>query len=251
MESRDAKEDVKTSDEKRSVVRAPKRLRATLKEKELFTEEIGRFLFSMSEPVPFTPGQYVNFRFPGEQRFHAFSIASSPERPDQLEFFIKHVGGFTTRLFTSEPGVELECMAPLGRFMEAELASTSDIVMIAGGVGVTPFLSVLRWARDEKITGRDFWLFWSARTRKHLFAEEELREMGGNLHVVFTLTRETPEGWDGALGHIKKELLLQYLGTLEGKVFFTCGPGRMVAALTTLLAEAGVPAENIKRESWG
>ncbi len=230
----------------------PKRCTATILESADCGGDVRRFRLRLGAPLAFAPGQYVSLRFPGEHRFHAFSIASGPQNREEIELVVKREGDFTARLFASPPGTELECMGPMGRFLE-EGSLHGDLVMVAGGVGVTPFLSMVRWARDRKREDRDYWLFYSCRTRDAIVHEEELRTLAEQprIHVVFTLTRESPEGWDGELGHIDKAMLLKHLGSLDGKTFATCGPGRMVDAIAAMLREAGVPDERILHESWG
>jgi ferredoxin-NADP reductase len=232
------------------MVNPPKRMTATITAKKSFNEEVMWFRLGLSEPIEFVPGQYVSLRFPGETRYHAFSIASSPKIKGEIELIIKKEQEFTTKLFAAEEGATLECMGPMGRFMQDY---EGDVVMIAGGVGITPFLGLLRWACDFDQKDRQFWLFLSNRTRDRIVLEDELRELDKveNLHVVFTVTREQPPEWDGELGHFDKEKLLKHLDTFENKTFYTCGPGKMVDALCSMLVDAGVPEEKVKQESWG
>jgi ferredoxin-NADP reductase len=228
-----------------------KQLVATLLESKPLTEQVSWFRLRLSEPLDFAPGQYVDLRFPGEERYHAFSFAGSPARKDEVELVIKLEKEFTTRLFSSPLGTRLEALAPLGRFMANP---RGDVVMIAGGVGVTPFLSMVRWARDANLQDRHYWLFYSCRTRADIFHAEELRALPAqnpNIHVVLTVTRETPPGWDGELGHIDRAMLLKHLGSLEGKSFYSCGPARLTEEMVAMLQEAGVPKEMIFTESWG
>ncbi len=229
----------------------PKHLTATITATQSFTDEIKWFRLGLSEPIDFFPGQYVDLRFPGEQRYHAFSIASSPAVKGEIELVVKKEHEFTTKLFESAEGTQLESLAPLGRFMQ-ELKG--DIVMIAGGVGVTPFLSLMRHARDAKLTDRQFWLFYSCRTQEHIVLQDELRALhdeNDHCNVVFTLTREQPPGWDHELGHFNKDLLLKHLEHFDNKLFCTCGPDKMVNAMMDMLKEAGVPEDKILHESWG
>jgi len=228
----------------------PKRLTVTMLDSKEYADDVKWFRFRLSEPIEFVPGQFIDLRFPGETRFHAFSIANSPKNTEEIELIVKKEQDFTTKLFGLAEGMELESIAPMGQFMHD---LDGDIVTIAGGVGITPFLSLLRWARDFRINNQQFWLFLSNRTRDRIVCEDELRELDKleNLHVVLTLTREEPEGWDGELGHFDKEKLLKHLDSFEGKIFYTCGPGRMVDAIVKLLTDAGVPNEKIRHESWG
>jgi len=228
----------------------PKHFTVTLLGSENCGEGIKRFRFRMDAPLAFVPGQYVSLRFPGETRYHAFSIASSP-MSGELELVVKIEHEFTTHLFSSAPGTVLECMGPMGRFLQS---ITGDLVMVAGGVGVTPFLSMMRWARDTKREDREYWLFYSCRTRDQLGFEDELRRLPAqnpHIHIIMTLTREQPEGWDQELGHVDKAMLLRHLGKLDDQTFATCGPNRMVTAIIQALNEVGIPPERVLHESWG
>ncbi len=228
----------------------PKKLAATILDIREYADDVKWFRLGLSEPMNFVPGQFIDLRFPGETRYHAFSIASSPKAASEVELIVKKEKEFTTRLFEQTAGAQLESVGPMGQFMHD---LDSDIVTIAGGVGITPFLSLLRWVRDYGIRDRQFWLFLSNRTRNRIVCEQELRELDTleNVHVVLTLTREEPDGWDGELGHFDKDTLLTHLSSFAGKTFYTCGPGRMVDAIVKLLTDAGVPNEKVRHESWG
>ncbi len=231
---------------------APRHFPVRIAAKRLLSEDISWFLLA-SEPFSFIPGQYVSLRFPGETRFHAFSIASSPEEQGRFELIVKRVHEFTAKLFAAPEGSELECMGPLGRFLQEETLS-GDLVMIAGGVGITPFLSVVRHARDTAKEDRNYRLFVSCRSRDQLIAEEELCALPSqnpHIHVVVTLTRDAPDEWEGERGRIDTSMLLRHLGSLEGKTFATCGPAAMVESVVAMLHDAGIPEELIQRESWG
>lgn len=232
------------------VVKPPQSYTATITAARALAPEVTLFRLGLDKPLDYHVGQYVSLRFPGERRYHAFSIASSPAIKGEIEVIVKRVGDFTQKLCSLPVGSKLECMGPMGHFMDL---LQGDVVMIAGGVGVTPFLGMLRWARDSRDRERHYWLFLSSRTREHVILEEELRALDQveNIHVILTLTREEPEGWDGELGRFDKERLLKHLGSFEGKEFYTCGPGKMVEAMVAMLVESGVADELIKRESWG
>ena len=227
------------------------RTRGTIVECRFVTEEIKWFKIRLADPVDFHPGQYANIRFLGESKYHAFSIASSSAQTNELELVVKREREFTTRLLMSPLGTELEVMAPLGRFM-AE--SDGDVIMIAGGVGVTPFLSTVRSARDKNLKDRQYWLFYSVRTRNAFFNEEELRRLpseNSNIHLVLTMTREQQPVWDGEYGHFSREMLLKHLASFENKTFYTCGPTKMAEEMVKVLVDAGVPKERVRMEAWG
>lgn len=221
---------------------------ATLLASGAICDDIRWFDFALDCNFTFSPGQYVNLRFPGDKRYHAFSIASAPGDA-KLQLIIKRVGEFTTKLFAAQPRTELELLGPIGEFFVEE--HEREVVLIAGGVGVAPFLSIVRACRQHR--ERRHWLFYSCKTRQEIAFEEELRELQQeeNLETIFVLTREQPSVWDGETGRINVEMVKRHVGTLDGRTFFLCGPVAMVDAVVAELKAAGVPAERIKVESWG
>jgi ferredoxin-NADP reductase len=217
--------------------------------------EVAEGIFSLKllpkegEAIPYTPGQFMLLTL-GNGVKRAYSIASAPGS-DELEFAIKNVGGeFTSNLPKLKEGDEINVEGPLGPLA---YDTCNEYVLIAGGVGITPMLSILR-DRDGKGECANATLFYSARTKAGLAYFEELVEIdsrNSNLKSVFTLTREKPEGWEYETGHIDGEMLRKYLSDFPKKRYFVCGPLRMVDSFKEiLLKELGVPEENCTFEGW-
>lgn len=202
------------------------------------------------EPLSHSPGQFMLLTLPSGTK-RAYSIASSPKEP-YLEFAIKLVEGgeFTSNLPKLKKGDKITVEGPLGPLA---YDTCGEYVLIAGGVGITPMLSILR-ERDGKAGCAHATLFYSARTRKGLAYFRELREIDSrnpNLTSVFTLTRENPEGWEYETGHVDEAMLKKYLTDFEKKKYFVCGPMRMVDAFKEiLLKQLKVPEENCTFEGW-
>lgn len=230
----------------------PKKLRAKILVEELKSPDVHCFKlgFEGEEHSNFTAGQFISLRFPGDTKYHSFSIASSTETPE-LQIVVKRKGEFTNRLFKSPVGTELEALFPLGEFC---LGDEDESVMIAGGVGATPFLSMLRTIRDKGDDNqRKIWFFYSCRRREEILFEEELRkihELSKNINIVFTLTRESPTGWFDEQGHIDEEMLEKHLHSLKDKTFYVCGPPGLVNGITSLLKNLGVQFDRIVTEPW-
>jgi ferredoxin-NADP reductase len=217
--------------------------------------EIAEDIFSLKmvpedgEEIPYAPGQFMLLTLESGVK-RAYSIASAP-REGELEFAIKNVGGeFTSNLPALKEGDKINVEGPLGPLA---YDTCGEYVLIAGGVGITPMLSILR-DRDGKSECAHATLFYSARNKAGLAYFEELVEIdsrNSNLKSVFTLTRENPEGWEYETGHVDGGMLKKYLSDFPKKRYFVCGPMRMVDSFREiLLKELGVPEENCTFEGW-
>lgn len=200
------------------------------------------------EPIHYTPGQFMILTAPSGTK-RAYSIASPPSM-EHLEFAIKQVNGeFTSQLNTMKEGDKIQVEGPLGPFI---YNTCGGYVLIAGGIGITPMVSILR-DRDGRSECQKVTLFYSSRTKSCLAYYDELREIdsrNSNLKTVFTLTRENPEGWEYETGHIDAGMLRKYLADLEKNRYFVCGPARMVDSFRTILRELDIPEENCTFEGW-
>ncbi len=202
-------------------------------------------------------GQFALLRLATKRGFsepHPFTISGPPE--DQvLRFTIKRTGPFTQRIHGLSSGDQILCEGPFGVFL-ADVTNRSSLALIAGGVGITPFLSMLR---HFQATGRAVpaVLLYANKTLKDIIAREELSAMAQNmpLHVVHVLSRETfPNGYpkDGPgvsflQGHITAEILKSHLRADQG--FYLCGPPAMQqAVLKEIRAVFGLKPSSVSRE---
>lgn len=180
-----------------------------------------------------------------------YSIASSPTQ-DHLEFCIKMVKGrFTSKLENLKKGDVLGVEGPLGHFIFAD--DMKKVVFAAGGVGVTPFVGMLRYIADKKLEG-DFQLFYCARRKASLAYYNELMELekkNPSIKIRCSLTREKPEGWKGLTGRLCEEVFREYVKEPETYSWFICGPLAMTETVKQAVLKMNVPQEKIKMEGWG
>jgi ferredoxin-NADP reductase len=193
---------------------------------------------------------------------HPFTLSSAPE-DETLRMTIKKSGAFTSVIPELEPGTPIECAGPFGQFCHG-IEDKREIVMIAGGVGITPFLSVLRHF-DKTGADNDIVLFWANKTFADAFAAAELEAYTKTmrLRVVHVLSRVEPQdrpaspvftdGRPGGVSHeygrISQELLERHLRTTEA-AFYLCGPPAMQDTVLAELAKCGVPAERVRKEAF-
>ncbi len=204
------------------------------------------------------PGQFASIRVMGESGWsepHPFTISCRPG-DKQMQFTIKNVDQFTAAIRHLEPGTEIQCSGPLGVFCK-DIGTKEHIVMIAGGVGITPFLSVLRSFRSQN-ADNEILLIWANKTLKDIFAKSELDEMARelNLRVVHVLSREksplppSDKAISYTSGHVTHELIEEQVKSPTAS-FYLCGPPPMQDAVITALQSCGFSTDSIQKEAFG
>lgn len=201
----------------------------------------------------FLAGQFAWLRLdrsPLSVREHPFSFSSSAEEPDRLEFTIKELGDDTRRLGELEPGDRAFVDGPYGAFTYAR-NQAAGFVFIAGGVGISPVLSMLRTLADVE-DRRPMLLVCANVGEDDVIAAEEVEALRSRLDLeVVHVLEEPPDGWQGETGRVDGELLDRHLPARPARyAYFVCGPPAMMAALESLLAERGIPDERISSERF-
>jgi ferredoxin-NADP reductase len=201
-------------------------------------------------PFRFLPGQFQFVRFldsdvPAEE--HPFTIASSPAAADRISLTIKSCGDFTNLIDQIRPGDRAIVHGPFGRFALDLHPDESHLVFVAGGVGITPLMSMLRAMRDRG-QARRVTLVYASRTLDDVLFTPELiaMESAGRpaLDVVYVLS-EPPPWWSGEAGRVDVHRLAGWSGGLEEKSFYLCCPPPMNAALVRGLRRRGVSPRRI------
>ncbi|MFZ5796948.1 MAG: ferredoxin reductase family protein [Desulfobulbaceae bacterium] len=201
----------------------------------------------------FMPGQFAWLTLgasPYSIREHPFSFSSSAMEPDRLRMTIKELGDFTSRIGEVRPGTRAYLDGPHGTFT-IDRHGAAGYVFIAGGVGITPVMSILRTMADRHDARPVLLLYGSIRWEEITF-REELDELPArlNLRVVHVL-EEPPEGWKGESGRITAELLARHLpADRMAREYFICGPEPMQKAIRNAMDRLGLPMEHVQSESF-
>ncbi len=207
-------------------------------------------------PFSYLPGQFLTLaiELAGKPTKRSYTIASTPTRPDAIEITVKREDhGLVSRYLHDEirAGATLDLSAPSGTFTFTGREHDS-IVLIAGGVGITPMMSVVRGLTDRKWAG-DIFLLISHRTPSDYIFREEiegLRQRHANLRVITTMSR--PDGaWPGLTGRVTKDLISQSVPDIASRRVHICGPVPMMDDVKAMLVELQVPPEQIKIEAFG
>ena len=208
-----------------------------------------------SEGFSFKPGQYssVTLTSPsGEDLSHSFSIASSPTRKGFIEFATrKSDSDFKKLLWELKEGDEVGILGPFGDFVFD--ATVEHIVMLSGGIGITPLRNMLEYACDMKVENKITLLFGNRSPDEIPFKKEldGLAKSYPNI-TIFHVVSDLPAGiqWDGRTGYVDEKMVRESVLDLEKASFFICGPPRMVEAMQNLLLGMNVPAERIRIENF-
>jgi ferredoxin-NADP reductase len=208
-------------------------------------------------PFDYLPGQFLTVivQTDGKPVKRSYTIASSPTQHDYVEITVKHKEGGEVSGFLHtgvREGDLLDLSAPSGSFTFTG-RECKCILLIGGGVGITPLMSVLRYLTDRSWPG-DIYLLYSCRTPQDIIFREELEYLQRrhpNLHVVIAISRPEGTDWKGPTGRITKDLISQSVPDLASRYVHICGPVPLMEAVKKMLAELGVPKERIKTEAFG
>ncbi len=208
-------------------------------------------------PFDFLPGQFLTVVAPvdGKPVKRGYTIASSPTQHDYAEITVKHEPGGVVSGYLHErvkEGDLLECAGPAGSFIFTG-RECRCILLIGGGVGITPMMSVLRYLTDRSWPG-DIYLIYGIHSPHDFIFREELAYLGRrhpNLRVVVTASHPEGTDWKGPTGRITKELIAKSVPDVASRYVHLCGPVSLMEAVRTALLELGVPAERLKAEAFG
>lgn len=186
---------------------------------------------------------------PFGMREHPFSIASSPSRPGRVEFTIKELGDFTRTIGSLQPGERAWVDGPYGNFGVEGHEDAPGLVFIAGGVGIAPVMSLLRWLSDQG-EQRPLWLFYGNRDVERIVFREELEALQQRLKLKLVhVLGDPPEDWQGERGFITAEVLNRHLpGQRDRLHYFVCGPEPMIRLSERSLDALGVPLARLHSE---
>jgi predicted ferric reductase len=200
----------------------------------------------------FKPGQFAWLsltRSPFAMREHPFSIASSPREDGTLRFTIKELGDFTRTLGQTRVGQTAYVDGPYGAFSIDRHPDASGYVFIAGGIGVSPIVSMLMALADRgdrrkhvAIVAHSGW--------DRVPLRDELAALTARLDLeLIHVLEEPPEGWEGERGYITAEMLARRLpAERAGFEVFVCGPVAMSDAVERHLHRLGVPLTSVHTE---
>jgi predicted ferric reductase len=207
--------------------------------------------------LSFLPGQFawlITGRSPFSPQQHPLSFASSAEtspRENVIEFSIKALGDWSSNVVPRlTAGTRVWLDGPFGAFTPARKAA-QGFVMIAGGIGIAPFRSMLLTMRDRR-DGRQVVLFYAANDETRVLFADELQDLARTIDLTTVMVLEAPSPvWTGERGRIGVDVLQRHLPAQWRHFhFFICGPPAMTKAVEYALIALGVRTEAIDNERF-
>jgi len=231
--------------------------RLSLISNQRLSNDIYEFIFKAAEKISFKPGQYFEWTLPklflegrGNRRY--FTIASSPtEENIRLGVRIFPKGSrFKQELINMKSGDEIWASQLTGDFILPENKQTK-LLCIAGGIGITPFRSMIKYLVDRH-EQRDIVLLyacWSADSfvYQDIFAEAE-KVVGLKVLYIISDLKNIPSGWQGKSGFIDEKLLQDCVPDYKQRMYYLSGPNSMVETYVKLLTSIGIKRKAIKKD---
>jgi ferredoxin-NADP reductase len=252
-----------SSETRRALATSGKLWKGKLRVAAIYTEtpEVKTFRLQAPDgnaiPFSFLPGQFLTYAadIDGKTVRRSYTIASSAAQTAYVETTIKREDGglFSDHMHgTVREGDLLEVMAPSGAFTFTGEEADS-VVLIGGGVGITPLMAAIRYLSDIAWPGQIYLVYGAQTTGQFIFREEleYLQRRIGNLHVAATMARASGASWMGSEGQITADFLKRAVPDIARRRVHLCGPPGMMEALRKTLGELGVAPEQIKTEAFG
>ena len=220
------------------------------------TPSVKTFTFFVSRGFTFLPGQWIDLWIepPGEEPLiGGFTLVSPPSQSEYMELAIKGIGGGRAASFMhnkAKLGDLFHMEGPSGEFYFKE-GMANSIVLIAGGIGINPFMSIIRYINDTNLDIKTT-LIYSAKTPMELLFRQELEAIqrrNGRLRCYFTVSSPNAEPWTGNVGRIDETLLGTALPSKKSLVY-VCGPPGMPTQIAEKLKGLGIGEQDILYEEW-
>lgn len=202
----------------------------------------------------FAPGQFAWLTLgssPFRAEEHPFSFSGSAEQVPQLQFTIKALGDFTRTIGNFKPGDIAYVDAPHGVFSPDRWPEAPGFVLIAGGVGIAPMMSMLRTFADRG-DKRPLLLIYGNSDWDRVLLREDIEALKPrlNLKVVYVL-HTPPSNWSGDVGMLSLDIFRKHIAPAEfSYTYFVCGPPGMINTVQKALRELGVPLRRIHFEHF-
>jgi ferredoxin-NADP reductase len=230
-----------------------------LLKKEDVAEGTTSFYFEKPQGFTYIAGQYINLRLinpsetddEGTRRF--FSLTSAPFEQDLRIATRMRDTAFKRILKNMELGSEIELFGPYGKLVLHEDLSI-PAVFLTGGIGVTPFRSMVAQSTHDKSPHVLYMFYSNRRPEDTVFLSQLLswQDENPNFKLIATMTDMTnsTQSWEGEQGIINIEMIKKYLEDLTKPIYYIAGPPGMVEAMNKMLLENGIPEEKINKEDF-
>jgi ferredoxin-NADP reductase len=224
------------------------------------TPKVKTFTLSLPDWQRHRSGQHYDIRLTAPDGYRAqrsYSIASEPQREGEIDLTVELVEDGEVSTFLHQvamAGDRFEVRGPIGGYFVWETPQGGPLLLIAGGSGVVPLMSMLRHRAAAKSTVPAR-LLYSSRTYDDIIYRDELERLaraGDGLEVFHTLTRAQPPGWSGFARRIDERMLGDVSRVYGARALtYICGPTALVESAANALSQLGLKAERIRTERFG
>jgi ferredoxin-NADP reductase len=221
----------------------------------------GTMAFHFLKPAgfQFKAGQAMNVTLPnppetdGKGNVRTFSIVSAPFEDSLMITTRMRDSAFKRVLRAMPAGAKLQLGGPTGQFTLDD-GATGPVVFLAGGIGITPFVSMLRQAAHDRLA-RKLCLFYSNRRPEdaaYLGELQQLQTRNPNYRFVGTMTemKKSAQPWNGEAGFIDESMLARSIDDISSPTYFIAGPPAMVDAMLDMLVGAGIKEEQVRTDEF-
>jgi ferredoxin-NADP reductase len=235
----------------------------TLRESHMVAENVMSLTFDIPEFGAYEAGQHCDIRLTapnGYQAERSYSIASSPESSQHIEFGVQLLtnGEVSPYLWNLKPGAQIEIRGPIGGHFIWNVSMPGPLLLIGGGSGMVPLMSMLRHHQKHLATdaGREIVFIISARMLEYVLYYDELQAIAAEdpqVKVILTITDTPPPGWTGYARRVDESMLRETIGAyVETQALtYICGPTAFVEAVASTMVTLGFNSPAIKTERFG
>lgn len=230
-----------------------------LKKRRDVAEGATAFSFEKPERFQFKAGQFINItlidppKTDAEGNTRSFSIASAPFEEDLMVATRMRNTAFKNVLKEVPPDTEVRIAGPFGSFTLHADASRPAVFLV-GGIGITPFRSMILQASKSRLPHRLFLFYSNRRPEDAAFLDEvqQAEKENPNYKLVATMTemQKSQRPWKGETGYITKGLLTKWITDTTTPIYYSAGPPGMVTAMRQMLTSIGISDDNIRTEEF-
>lgn len=212
-----------------------------------------RFRPKFGKIFDYVPGQFLyvrirNPKVPGDE--HPFTISSSPTDGDYVAITVKQLGDFSNTLNEVKIGDNAYIDGSYGSFSYIKKEKSNKLCFIAGGIGITPFLGMLRYI-ESKDKNKAVTLLWGVRDESEIISKEDFKNFSSTIKdFLFVPVLSNSPNYAGEKGFIDSQIIKKYVSNIEEYDFYICGPPIMLELQIKNLKSLGVPVNKIHYERF-